>query len=76
MKYERIDDKFARLDATMRATADRYAGETCTLNGKGAKITGRLQRFARVSCLCTSRGASFSWSAVARIMAAGGSFTA
>lgn len=48
--------------------ADKYTGKNCKLDGKPAKITGRLLKFAIVSQLPDGLSAEFSWDAVKRIM--------
>lgn len=57
--------------------ADRWAGEPCTLDGKPAKVVGRLRRFAEVASLDRHAGdkaVSFAWSTVDRIMSADRAF--
>ena len=57
------------------AIAEEWTAQPCTLNGKPAKITGRLNEFATVGALQGWMASEFSWEAVARIMAKGGNFT-
>ena len=53
---------------------DKYAGAVCTLDGKPAKIAGRLLPFAKVAQIDSALEVEFSWSTVDRIMQAGGEF--
>ena len=65
-----------RLTRNQRsAISEEFTGAACTLDGKPAKITGRLNEFATVGALQGWMASEFSWEAVARIMAKGGNFT-
>ena len=55
-------------DTITEIIADRWAGETCWLNGKEAKVTGRLNRFATVGTLDGSQRFEYSWHTVNRVM--------
>ena len=56
-------------------TANRHAGEMCTLNGRRAKVMGRLNEFATIGTLEEPFiSVEFSWSAVDRIMNNGSNF--
>lgn len=50
------------------------AGGMITLNGEPATIAGRVLDFPVIRSLESHTSAEFSWSAVARILAAGGEF--
>lgn len=54
--------------------ANKYAGCVCTLDGKPAKISGRLLPFARVAQIASALEVEFSWVVVDRIMREGGEF--
>ena len=52
-----------------REIADAWAGESCTINGHPAKVTGRLLRVATVVALDASGiQADYSWPTVAHRM--------
>ena len=53
-----------------RPIANKWAGQSCTLNGKPATVAGRLKRFAFVAPLNLSDGGGleFCWETVDRIM--------
>lgn len=53
-----------------RPIADKWVGQSCTLNGKPATIAGRLKRFAFVAPLNLSDGGGveYSWEVVDRTM--------
>lgn len=55
--------------------ADKWAGESCTLNSRNAKIVGRLNRFATVAALDMTLSAQWAWETVDCIMKKGGHFT-
>jgi len=48
--------------------ANKYAGEECTLDGKPARICGRLLRFAIVREIFGPEKAEYAWPTVARVM--------
>jgi len=48
--------------------ADKWAGEKCFLNGKPAKILGRLNRVATIAILPDGPSEQFSWQQVERTM--------
>ena len=48
--------------------AHEYAGRPCTLNGKAARVTGRLNAFATVAQIPEGESAEFSWITVDRVM--------
>lgn len=53
--------------------AERWAGAACTLNGRPAKVTGRLNRFATVAYMNGDMASvEFSWPAVETVMLANG----
>jgi len=55
--------------------ANQWTGETCTLDGEPARVTGRLNRFATVKTIDPSGPiVEFSWEAVDRMMQVGGYF--
>lgn len=62
------DDKRFALPPTRRELANRYAGQACTLNGKPARVIGRLNDFATIAALDVSVDAEFAWETVARVM--------
>ena len=52
-----------------QSLANNWSGSPCTLDGRPAKITGRLNPFATVASLDPSYpAAEFSWEAVNRVM--------
>ena len=57
-----------------KAAAARWAGSACTLDGRPARVLGRLQRFATVATIPGGAAVEFSWAAVGRIMGKGGGF--
>lgn len=58
-----------RNAATIQRIADKWAGESCLLNGELAKVVGRVNGFATISPLDPEIGtASYSWHTVDRIM--------
>lgn len=56
------------MEPTTRQIADSYAGCACTLDGKPAKITGRLLPFARVGLMEGSLNVEFAWQTVRLVM--------
>lgn len=50
------------------AIADKYAGQSCTLDGEEAKVTGHTARFATVASLKSAKAIVFAWPTVDRIM--------
>ena len=52
------------------STDEKYTliGSEVTLNGKPAKVSGRLQRFAMVRCLDGSEGYEYAWPTVKNIV--------
>lgn len=48
--------------------ADEYAGQGCYLNGKPAKITGRLLPYAYITALPDGPSYEFAWETVDYIM--------
>ena len=64
MKKQDIIDKYA----------GKYAGLSCTLDGKTAKILGRLNKFATIAESLDGPAYEWSWQAVERIMTEGGRF--
>lgn len=56
-----------------QAIANKYVGHEVTLNGKPARIIGRLQPFATVWNETTE--AVFSWQTVKKVCDNGGNFT-
>ncbi len=66
----------AQLLSLRQVIADQWSGRPCTLDGQPAKITGRLQTFATVSCLTPYGPAvEFAWETVQRVMVSGGEFS-
>lgn len=53
---------------TRTEIANRWAGMPCYLDGKPAKIVGRLKDFATVAALDCSASVEFAWETVNRIM--------
>ena len=53
---------------TKQQIADKYAGQPCTLNGKPAKIMGRLEPFALVGQLPQGLAVEFAWETVDYVM--------
>ena len=51
-----------------QALAERWAGSVCTLDGKEARVVGRLNEFATVRQVKGKAEADFSWFTVDRIM--------
>ncbi len=62
----------------MHPLAERWAGSICTLDGRPAKVVGRVNPFATVAPVESLddnyAGFQWSWEAVDRIMKAGGNF--
>lgn len=59
--------------------AEKWAGESCTLDGKPARIIGRRLRFGQVALtdpMTVGRYvvAEYSWTAIDRVMQSGGVF--
>jgi len=54
--------------------ADKWAGEECTLDGKPARVLGRLNDFATIAQIPDGKKAEWTWDKVERIMYGGGSF--
>jgi hypothetical protein len=48
--------------------ANKYAGEECTLDGKPARICGRLLRFAIVREIFGPSSAEFAWETIKHCM--------
>lgn len=56
------------LPITPRQMANTWSGKECTLDGKPARITGRLNEFATVATIPDGPSVEFSWQTVDRIM--------
>ena len=67
--------KIDAMNTTQKTSAEKYAGEICTLDGEPARIVGRLLPFATVRTI-RDGGPSFdyAWETVARVMENGGIF--
>ena len=67
--------KIDAMNTTQKTSAEKYAGEICTLDGEPARIVGRLLPFATVRTI-RDGGPSFdyAWETVARVMENGGKF--
>lgn len=63
-------------DREKRAVAEKWSGEDCTLNGKPARVTGRLEPFASVRGDDGITLAVYSWEAVSRVMESNRKFKA
>lgn len=62
--------------ANKNSIRDKWSGQSCTLDGKPAKVTGRLLDFAVISPLDHKIGqVEFSWAAVDLIMSHNGKFS-
>lgn len=59
---------------TIDAIADRWAGAACMLDGKPAKVTGRLNQHATVAVLPDGYHCEFTWRQVDNVMTSGGRF--
>jgi hypothetical protein len=57
-----------RLPQNRQYLADRYAGMACLLNGKLAKVCGRLNPCASVCTLDGGESHEWSWETVAEVM--------
>ena len=55
-------------------TSDKWAGSLCFLDGKRAKVMGRLNQFATVAVLPDGHSAQFTWNQVDNVMTFGGRF--
>lgn len=65
------------MKATQKTSAEKYAGEICTLDGEPARIVGRLLPFAIVRTIRDGGPAfEYAWETVARVMENGGNFRA
>jgi hypothetical protein len=62
------------LTMTKQELADKWTGEPCTLDGKPARIQGRLNEFATVATLPDGPAYQWAWETVDRIMKAAGNF--
>jgi hypothetical protein len=61
-------------DKKRKQIADKWAGELCQLDGKKAKVTGRLNRFATIGCLDSALQVEYAWEVVERVMSNDKSF--
>lgn len=57
-----------------REIANQFAGKSCWLDGKEAKVGGRLNRFATVATLDGKQSLEYSWHVVNRVMRANREF--
>ena len=64
------------MDSHTTHLAETYTGAACTLDGRPARIVGRLNPFATVATLPDGPSYQFAWETVARVMAQGGVFKA
>ena len=63
------------MNTTQKTSAEKYAGEICTLDGEPARIVGRLLHFATVRTIRDGGPAfEYAWETVARVMENGGKF--
>jgi len=63
------------MNTTQKTSAEKYAGEICTLDGEPARIVGRLLPFATVRTIRDGGPAfEYAWETVARVMENGGKF--
>ena len=51
-----------------KAIADEWTGQHCWLNGRDAKVTGRLNQFATIATLDGELAVDFAWHTVNNIM--------
>lgn len=58
----------------LKDIATKRAGEVCTLDGKPARILGRLKNFAIVAQIPSGIKATWCWDTVEKIMQEGGNF--
>lgn len=59
---------------TIQEIANKYAGESCQLDGLPAVIQGRLLPFAHVRTIDMSKEAEYSWQTILLVMENGGGF--
>ncbi|MFA5158563.1 MAG: hypothetical protein WC451_05275 [Patescibacteria group bacterium] len=59
---------------TIKQMAEKWTGEKCTLDGKPARVLGRLNNFATIAQIPDGLKADWCWDIVDRIMTAGGNF--
>ncbi len=55
-------------DKQRQEIANKYFGRMCLLDGRDAKICGRLNKFASICPLDSFDSVEFSWETVKRIM--------
>lgn len=57
-----------------RVIADEWTGKACRLDGKPAKVMGRLNEFATIAQIPEGHSCEFTWGQVDNVMVFGGNF--